>query len=170
MSFAALALAALAAAGANPQTLPQNPPAVFSDYSHPEVSAEACRSTQPDQTVCFLPPKTMGRYVITAVGTSTPTSPDATQAIVIAGPGWVCGQPAATKKGEWTAEGPRSLVARCVITVLSDDPVKIVVSFGGADAKLSADGPKVTLQPVPWTGVLEASDFQIGVAAPKPAK
>lgn len=170
MSFAALALAALAAAGANPQTLPQNPPAVFGDYNHPEVSPDACKATGPGQTVCFLPPKTMGRYLITAAGASTASGPDATQAIAIGGPGWACGQPAGTKKGDWTAPGPRVMVARCVISVLSDDPVKIVVSFGGADAKLAPDGPKVTLQPIPWDGVLEAGDFQVGLAKPKADK
>jgi hypothetical protein len=170
MPFAALALAALASAGAAPPSLPQNPPAVFGDYSHPEVSEDACKSSEPGQTVCFLPPKTMGRYLIMVAGTSTANGPDATQAIAIAGPGWVCGE-AQTKKGEWTG-GERTLVAQCVITVLSDEPLKIVASFGGANAKPSPAGPKVTIRPAPWDGVLDASNFQVGVAQPKapPAK
>lgn len=166
MYYAAFALSALVSVSANPQ-LPQNPPAVFGGYTHAVLNADACNVSGPGQTICILPPKTMGRYLITAAGTSTANGPDATQVIAIAGPGWACSQPVSTKKGQWTTPGPRILIARCVITVLSDDPVKIVVSFGGADSKLAADGPKVILQPVPWNGILETSDFQVGLGMSK---
>lgn len=169
MPFAAFALAAIAAAGAAQSTLPQNPPAAFGDYTHQDISEDACKASGPGQTVCFLPPKTMGRYVIQASGTSTANSPDATQAIAIAGPGWACGPAVQTKKGEWTAAGPRTLVGQCVIDVLSDAPLRIVVSFGGENAKLAPEGPKVVIKPVPWNGVLDVNNYQVGVAAPAPA-
>ncbi len=162
MSFAAFALAALATAGAN-VSQPDAPPAAFQDYGHPAVTAADCHVRGPGQTVCVIPGKTAGRYAISVQGTSTATGPGATQIIGLGGPGWACGQ-AATQKGQWT--GPRTFVAGCVVTVLSDAPLEVIAAFGGANTKPDAAGPLVTIRPLPWTGVLSNSPMEAGI---KPA-
>lgn len=162
MSFAAFALAALATAGAN-ASQPDTPLAAFQDYGHPAVTAANCQNKGPNETVCTIPGKTMGRYAISAQGTSTATGPGATQVIELGGPGWACGR-AATQKAQWT--GPRTFVAGCVVTVLSDTPLQVVAAFGGANAKLAASGPVVTIRSLPWTGVLSNGPMEAGIKAP----
>jgi hypothetical protein len=168
MQLAAFALAALASAGAAAPSQPDNPLAAFPDYSHPEVTADNCAAKDPSHTVCYIPAKTMGRYVIDVTARSTATGPDATQAIAIGGPGWLCGQ-TGSKKGDW-ASGSRTLVAQCVVTVLNDTPVQVVVSFGGADATPDPKGPVVSIHRLAWNGVIESGSFQAAVQGPAPAK
>jgi hypothetical protein len=158
MSFAAFALAVLVTAGAN-ASQPDVPLAAFQDYGHPAVD---CQNKGPNETDCTIPGKTMGRYAISVQGTSTATGPGATQVIGLGGPGWACGR-AATQKAQWT--GPRTFVAGCVVTVLSDTPLEVVAAFGGANSKLAASGPVVTIRPLPWTGVLSNGPMEAGIKA-----
>jgi hypothetical protein len=164
MQLAALALAALATAGAAPPSPPDTPLAAFSDYGHPEITADNCKSKDPSQTICFIPAKTMGRYLITVEAKATATGAGAVQAIAITGQGWACGE-RGTKKGDWTS-GPRTLIAQCVITVLSDNPVSVVAIEAASAATLDPAGPKVTIRRAPWTGVLEVGAFQAGIKPP----
>jgi hypothetical protein len=175
MQLAALALAALASAGAAPPTPADAPLAAFADYSHPEVTADNCKNKDTSQTICFIPAKTMGRYLIEVEAKATATGPDAVQAVAINGQGWSCGE-RQTKKGEWTS-GPQTLIARCVVSVLNDTALQVVALQGVTDATMDPAGPKVAIRRLPWNGVLEAGNLQAGVKAapgatakPGPAK
>ena len=167
MQLAALALALLAQAGAAPLAGSDNPLAAFPDYGHPEVTADNCQSKDPGHTTCYIPAKTMGRYLVTVRGKATASSPDAVEAISIGGPGWACGE-AQSKKGEWTS-GERIFIARCEVTVLNDTPLQIDAQFAGPGATLDPKGPVVTIRRLPWSGVLETSGLQAGIAAPQAA-
>jgi hypothetical protein len=169
MQFAALALAALASAAASPPTPPDTPLGAFPDYGHPEVTVANCRSHDPGRTECFIPAKTAGRYVVEAAGTSTATGPGATQSLVLGGPGWSCNQPITTKKGEWSS-GPRTLRIGCVVTVLADAPVPVIAAYADTNATKDPKGPVVLIRRIAWDGVLEVSDFQVGVQGPPAAK
>jgi hypothetical protein len=163
MQLAAFALAALAA-GAAPSSV-DTPLAAFADYGHPDVTADNCKVESPGRTVCYLPAKTMGRYRIAVAATSTATGPDATQALAIGGPGWLCGE-GGTKKGTWTGGGARTLLAQCEITVLDDSALQVIALFASPDATLDPHGPVVTFQRLPWSGVLSERDFQVGIKPP----
>jgi hypothetical protein len=169
MQLAALALAVLASAGAAPPTPPDTPPAAYPGYNHPEISPDACSSKNPSQTICFIPAKSVGRYLIVAEAKATATGPGAAQGVAINGQGWVCGE-RGTKKGDWSS-GPRTLVAQCVISVLNDTPVPIIVTEAVTAGTLDPAGPKVIIRRIPWNGVLETSNFQVGIRpAPGAAK
>ncbi|MDR3513894.1 MAG: hypothetical protein P4L73_19830 [Caulobacteraceae bacterium] len=171
MQLVALALAALATAGAAPPSPPDQPLGAFPDYGHPEIGAASCQVKDPAHTECFIPAKTAGRYLIEAAGTSTATGPDATQTLVVGGPGWTCNQPVSTKKGEWTG-GQRTLQVACVVTVLADTALPVVAIYADTDAKMDPKGPVLTIRRVPWNGVLAVTNFQVGVSGPPkpPAK
>jgi hypothetical protein len=176
MQFAALALSAVlaSAAGAPPST-PDILPAAYSGYSHPEITADNCQSKDPGHTQCFFPAKTAGRYLIEVAVTSTATGPDATQSVQIAGPNWACGQPVTTKKGDWSS-GPRTLVAQCGLTVLTDAPMAVVAVYNDTNATKDPKGPVMTIHRIGWNGVVDAQLLGVGVvpqagaAAPGPAK
>lgn len=162
MQLAALALAAIISAGAAVDA----PPLAFDGYNHPEITADNCKVKDPGHVTCFLPPKTMGRYLITVMGASTATGPNAVQAIAIGGPGWTCGQ-VSSRKGDWTS-GSRTFVAQCEVTVLSDTPFEIDAAFGGPDATLDPAGPKMSIRNIPWNGMIQAGGLQGGVAQKSP--
>lgn len=166
-SFAALALAALAA-GAPPAAPADHTPAVYADYGHPEVTADNCQAKDPGHTICYIPGKTAGRYLVEAQGTSTAKGPDATQTLMLGGAGWACNRAVTTRKGDWTS-GARTLQVACVINVLSDAPLAVEAVYTDADATRDPKGPVVTIRPLPWSGVLDVTGFQVGVAAPKGA-
>jgi hypothetical protein len=172
MRHAALSLVVLASAGAAAAAPTSAPVSAFAGYNAPDVTADNCSLKSPGLVECFIPGKTMGRYLITVRGAATSTGPDAIQGIVIGGSGWSCGQ-ATSQKGAWS--GSRGFVADCNVTILSDDPVKISAAFGGAQIQLDPKGPKVTIQRMPWDGVLNAGGLQArietaGAPAPGPAK
>jgi hypothetical protein len=159
MQFVALALAALSitAAGA------ADPPLAAAGYSQTDITADNCSVKSPGLTVCYLRPRTMGRYLVHVEGTSTANGPDATQSIGIVGAGgtWACGS-AETKKGSWSS-GARTLMAECGLTVLSDAPLEIDATFGSQGATLDPGGPVVTIHRTPWNGVLDASSLHVGM-------
>ena len=159
MQFVAVALAALSitASGA------ADPPLAAAGYDQPEVTADNCSAKSPELTVCFLRPRTMGRYLVHVEGTSTANGPDATQTIGIGGAGgtWSCGS-ASTKTGSWSG-GARTLMAACDITVLSDAPLEIDAQFASQGATLDPRGPVVTIRRRSWNGVLDASTLHVGV-------
>lgn len=168
MQLAALALAALASAGAAPPTPADTSLAAFAGYSHPEVTADNCKSKDASQTICYIPAKTMGRYLIVVEAKATASGPGAVQAIAISGQGWSCGQ-RQTKKGDW-ASGPRTLIAQCIVSVLNDTALPVVALQGVTTATMDPAGPRVAIRRIPWNGVLEAGDFQVALkAAPGPA-
>jgi hypothetical protein len=158
MQFAALALAAFAITSAGVA----DPPLGAAGYSQPDITADNCSVKSPELTVCFLRPRTMGRYLVRVEGVSTANGPDATQSIGIVGAGgsWTCGT-VGTKPGSWGG-GARSLMAECEITVLSDAPLEIDATFGGKGATLDPGGPVVTIHRTPWNGVLEAGSLHVG--------
>jgi hypothetical protein len=143
-----------------------DPPLSAAGYSQPDITADNCSVKSPGLTVCFLRPRTMGRYLVHVEGTSTANGPDATQSIGIVGAGgaWACGT-AETKKGSWNS-GARVLLAECGITVLSDAPLEIDATFGGTGATLDPGGPVVTIHRTPWNGVLDASGLHVGMKEP----
>jgi hypothetical protein len=167
MQFAALALAALASAGAAPPSPPDMPIAAYPGYDHPEVTAESCKSNNPAQTICQIPAKSAGRYLIVVLAKATATGPGAAQSVAISGQGWVCGE-RGTKKGDWTS-GPRTVIAQCIISVLNDNPLPVVATEAVQGATLDPAGPKVAIRRIPWNGVLETSNFQVGIVAPQAA-
>ena len=163
MSFAALALSALAitAAGA------VDPPLAAAGYSQPDITADNCSVKNPGLTVCFLRPRTMGRYLVHVEGVSTATSADATQSISIGvANSWSCGGYETKPGPSWTS-GTRTFVADCGITVLSDAPLEIDATFGGKNATLDPAGPRVTIRRTPWNGVLNAEPLRAGIKSPE---
>ena len=163
MSFAALALSALAitAGGA------VDPPLGAAGYSQPDITADNCAVKSPGLTVCFLRPRTMGRYMVHVEGVSTANGADATQSISIgASNSWSCGG-AETKPGPSWTSGARTFVAQCSITVLSDAPLEIDATFGGQNATLDPAGPAVTIRRMPWNGVLTADPLGAMIKSPE---
>jgi hypothetical protein len=164
MQLAALALAALASAGAAPPSPPDVPLGAFPDYSHPEITADNCSAKDAAHTICYIPAKTMGRYVVDVRVRATANGAGATQAVAIGGPGWGCGE-AKTKATDWSS-GSRTFVARCFITVLNDTPVELIATAGGDNITLDPKGPVVTLRRLAWNGILDTQGFQAALAKP----
>jgi hypothetical protein len=166
MLLAALKLAVLATAGGSVVSATSGSPAAFSGYSQPEVTADNCTSKGAGQLECLIPGKTAGRYLIVARGSATSTGADSVEGIAIGGAGWNCGR-IVSQKGAWT--GSRTFAASCVVTILSDEPVRVAIAFGGAQVQVDPKSPTVTFRRLPWNGVLGAGGLQGGILAPAKA-
>jgi hypothetical protein len=122
-------------------------------YGHPAVGPDACKAVDPGHAQCVIPGKTAGRYLAVATGTSTAKGVGATQTLAIGGKTWRCQQIVTAPTAKWVS-GPRTLHMACAIDVLSDDPVIIGVAYQDNNAEKDPKGPTLTLQPIPWDGIL----------------
>ncbi|HZC16395.1 MAG TPA: hypothetical protein VE309_06525 [Caulobacteraceae bacterium] len=152
--FAAAALtAALLASPVLAQApAPSAPTPGFPGYGHPAIGPADCRVLNPNQAQCVIPAKTAGRYLIDAAGTSTATGAGALQSIVIGVPTWQCAQ--ATNHAPWSS-GSRTFHVQCVVSVLTDEPLAVNMTYRDANATKDPAGPVLRLAAVPWNGVLD---------------
>ena len=65
------AVSAAAAQDAAPAAAADTLPKAYSDYTHPDISADACKVIDATTIECVIPAMTAGRYQIIAAGTST---------------------------------------------------------------------------------------------------
>jgi opacity protein-like surface antigen len=141
------------------------PMAGVSGYDHPEIGPDQCQTIDPGRTQCVIPAKSAGRYLVVAEGTSTANTDGATQTLQIGGNGWTCGAPAQLKT-PWSS-GKRTFARSCVITVLSDNPVPVVVVYSDTNASKDPKGPTLMLRRMPWDGVLSAETLGYGAKPDK---
>lgn len=137
---------------------PLGPPRAFQGYAQPDIAASYCRTVNAGQTTCTLPAMTAGRYLVRASGTSTAKGAGAAQKIVIQVGGRACGAAERKPGGQtpWTT-GPKTIRLNCEITVLTDRPLAVSAVYGDANATKAPAGPTLTLERLPWDGVLSAS-------------
>jgi hypothetical protein len=164
-----LSLAATAAAGQDAiQTGPATDfpvPHAYSGYSQPDVTD--CHSSGPLERDCTVPAMTAGRYLIVGAAGATSTGADATQALSIKLGDAPCVQ---TKAVAFT--GKKGLRMGCVVTLLSDQPIVVTVTYAVHDATANADGPKLAFRRLPWIGVVQSTAVTFANAAaqnPAPA-
>jgi hypothetical protein len=162
MTAAVLANPVSAQAPAQPADVPM---AGMDGYSHPDIGPDQCKTVNASQAQCVIPAKSAGRYLIVAAGTSTANAEGATQTIQIGGVGWTCGQ-AAVLKTPWSS-GKRTFARTCVVTVLSDNPVPVVVVYGDTNATKDPKGPTLALRRIPWDGVISADTLGYGATPNK---
>lgn len=147
-----------AAPPASAPAAPLGPPRAFQGYSQPEIGAAYCRVVNPGQTTCTLPAMTAGRYLVKASGTSTAQGPGAAQQVSIVVGNRACGP--ATRKpvptAPWTS-GPKTIRLNCEILVLTDRPLAISAVYADVKATKAPAGPTLTLERLPWEGVLDVA-------------
>jgi hypothetical protein len=122
-------------------------------YGHPDIGPEWCRLRNSGRKDCVIPGMTIGRYVIRASGTSMPMGPKARQQLTIIVANRNCAQ---VKDFTPWSGAPRTLTTECEISVMSDKPVMINVVYADTQALKTASGPVVTIERLPWDGVLAA--------------
>jgi len=137
---------------------PLGPPRAFQGYSQPDIGKPYCRSVNAGQTTCTLPAMTAGRYLVKASGTSTAQGVGAAQQLTILIGNRTCGP--ATRKpsttAPWTA-GAKTIRLNCEILVLTDRPLAVSAIYADAKATKAAAGPTLTVERMPWEGVLDAT-------------
>jgi hypothetical protein len=157
----ALATTALAAPDAPAPSYPL--PQAYNAYSQPDVTD--CASTGPLERHCTVPAMTAGRYLIMAVSSATATQPDATQTLAIKMGAAPCAQ---SRPAPFS--GKKGLRLGCIVSLLTDKPIVVSAVFETHDGTPSEDGPKLVLQRLPWTGVVESAAVAFrapAAAAPK---
>lgn len=162
-------LAALAGLATAPAALAQAPAAdavvkAFSDYAHPDIGPDACKTLNATTAECTIPGGVAGRYFVEADGSSTATDAKAAQSMTIRGDTWLCAQ-AATKPEAakpWSS-GPRTLKVGCMLNVLADSPVVFRAIYADSHATKNPKGPVVTIKRVAWDGVISAQAAGAGV-------
>lgn len=161
MQFAYLAIAALTAAvltspsqAQAPAEATDTPVAGFAGYAHPDIGPDDCKVISPGETQCVIPPKTAGRYIVEAAGTSTAKGEGASQVLSIRGKGYQCAQVSNTAK--WSS-GPRTFRMVCVINVLTDEPLTIRAIYADKNATKDPKGPVLRFQRVSWNGILDST-------------
>lgn len=137
---------------------PLGPPRAYQGYSQPEIGAVYCRVMNSGQTTCTLPAMTAGRYLVKATGTSTAQGAGAAQQLSIVVGNRVCGP--ATRKptttAPWTA-GAKTIRLNCEILVLADRPLAVSAVYADTKATKAPAGPSLTLERLPWEGVLDVA-------------
>ncbi len=132
------------------------PPRAFAGYAQPAIPATACKPIGPSETQCVIPGMTFGRYRIEAAGTSSAPSVGANQVLQIDVGGVQCG--VGRDSAPW-ASGSRTFRLDCEVTVLSDAPVPVKVTYADSQATKDPRGPSVTFTALPWNGVLDSQAF-----------
>ena len=146
-----------AVAPAAPQA-PLGPPRAYQGYSQPEITAVYCRVVNTGQVTCTLPAMTAGRYLIKASGTSTAQGDGAAQQLTILVGNLSCG-PATRKPGgttPWIA-GPKTVRLNCEALILTDRPLAVTAVYADVKATKAPAGPTLTLERLPWEGVLDVA-------------
>lgn len=160
-----LVIATVATLGFAAAALAQSTPApvlpkLFSSYSQPDITPGLCSNKGPAQTDCIIPAMSAGVYLVEAAGTSTATSAEARQQLVLLAGSRLCGeyttQPNPQKP--W-ATGARTFRANCQVTVVTDKPLVISVRYNDAAATKDPKGPLVKISRLPWDGVLTSQGF-----------
>jgi hypothetical protein len=135
---------------------PLGPPRAFQGYSQPDITSAYCRVVNPGQTTCTLPAMTAGRYLVKASGTSTAQGEGAAQQLTILVGNRACGP--ATRKptpaAPWKS-GPKTIRLNCEVLVLTDRPLAVTAVYADAKANKAPAGPTLTLERLPWEGVLD---------------
>lgn len=137
---------------------PLGPPRAFQGYSQPEITAVYCRVVNPGQATCTLPAMTAGRYLVKASGTSTAQGDGAAQQLTILVGNRACGP--ATRKPTPTApwaSGAKTIRLNCEVLILTDRPLAVTAVYADAKATKAAAGPTLTLERLPWEGVLDVT-------------
>lgn len=144
-----------APAAAPAPAAPLGPPRAFQGYSQPDIGATYCRAVNPGQTTCTLPAMTAGRYLVKASGTSTATGPGASQKLAVLVGSRNCGvaERKPTPQTPW-ASGAKTIRLNCEIMVLTDRPLPVTVIYADAKATKAPSGPALSLERLPWEGVL----------------
>jgi hypothetical protein len=137
---------------------PLGPPRAFQGYAQPDIGKPYCRTVNPGQTTCTLPAMTAGRYLVKASGTSTAQGAGAAQQLTILVGNRTCGP--ATRKPTtttpWTT-GAKTIRLNCEILVLTDRPLAVSAIYADAKATKASAGPVLTIERLPWEGVLDAT-------------
>lgn len=138
---------------------PVGPPRAYQGYAQPDIGPTYCRVIAPGQTTCTLPAMTAGRYLIKASGTSTAQGAGAAQQLTIVVGSRACGpatrKPAATGP-QWTT-GPKTIRLNCEVLILTDRPLPVSAVYADAKATKAPGGPTLTLERLPWEGVLDVT-------------
>ena len=141
--------------------LPVGPlPRGFYSYLQPTIAPSACRTVSPAEVQCQIPAMTAGRYLIEAAGTSTSQGADAMQALEIDIGTRQCG--VGKNSAAWPS-GARTFRLACETVLMTDTPLTVRVLYADQKATKDPKGPVVSIQPLPWNGVLSAQPF-----VPKP--
>jgi len=151
------AVAQPAPAPSGPAPSPVGPPRAFTGYSQPDITPGLCRNVSQQVTECVIPQATAGRYLIEAQGTSTAPKPNAKQQLSIylfdGAFGRICGQ---TQPATWTT-GPRTQKLNCMVTLLTDRPITVRVTYADENATRDPAGPRLTIRRLNWDGIVEMS-------------
>jgi hypothetical protein len=150
----AFGLGVIAAGAAFAQAGPL--PHAFAGYTQPAIGPAACRSANPAETQCVIPAMTAGRYRIEAAATSSAPTVGANQVLQIDVGGVQCG--VGRDNAPWTS-GSRTFRLDCEVTLLSDGPVPVKVTYADSQATKDPKGPVVTFTALPWNGVLDSQAF-----------
>jgi hypothetical protein len=154
---AASAQPAPGAAPAAPPASPVGPPRAFTGYTQPDITPGLCRTVSPQVAECTIPQNTAGRYVIEAQGTSSAPKPNAKQQISIylfdGAYGRLCGQ---TQPVAWTT-GARTIKLNCLVTIVTDRPILVRVTYADENATRDPAGPKMIIRRLNWDGIVEMS-------------
>ncbi|MDP1630618.1 MAG: hypothetical protein Q8L66_04280 [Caulobacter sp.] len=159
---AALSVIGVAAPSAQTPTAapaaPLGPPRAYQGYAQPDIGANYCRVVNAGQTTCTLPAMTAGRYLVKASGTSTALGVGAAQKLSIIVGNRNCGaaERKPTTQNPWTS-GVKTIRLNCEILVLTDRPLAVSAVYGDAKANKAPAGPSLTLERLPWEGVLSAN-------------
>jgi hypothetical protein len=153
-AFAAFGLGAFVAGASVAQSGPL--PHAFAGYAQPAIGPAACKVVGVAETECVIPAMTAGRYRIEAAGTSSAPSVGANQVLEIDVGGVQCG--VGRDNAPW-ATGSRTFRLDCEVTLLSDAPVPVKVTYADSQATKDPRGPSVTFTPLPWNGVLDSQAF-----------
>lgn len=137
---------------------PIGPPRAFQGYSQPDIGPAYCRVVNPGQITCTLPTMTAGRYMVKASGTSTATGPGASQKLAVLVGNRNCGmaERKPTAQAPW-ASGAKTIRLNCEIMVLTDRPLPVTVVYVDDKATKAPAGPALTLERMPWEGVLSTT-------------
>jgi len=163
---AAAVLLAAAPAWAQPAraAAPPVPPRVFQQagYAEPAIGPAACKVVNAGETQCAVPAMTAGLYLVQALATSTAQAEGAVQQITIIAGNQSCSSTRSPDpKAPWAAGAKRAFASACVFTIVTDAPLAITVVYLDAKATKDPAGPRVTVTPEPWTGVLNALPISV---------
>jgi hypothetical protein len=146
-----------------PEGPPPAPPRIFqaAGYSQPDITPGLCKTLNDHAVQCTIPEMTVGRYLVQASGTSTPSATDAAQQLTIVVGDSSCGSATfrGTEKIPAKVGAAHPLKFSCITTVMSDQPVVVTVIYADNKATKDPKGPTLSLRKVPWGGVLSAAGF-----------
>lgn len=162
--IAAVALASLAAAGADAAGPPPTPPRVFGQagYSEPPIGPAACHAVSSGEVRCATPAMTAGMYLVQATGVSTATAAGAAQQLTIVVGDQIC---RSTREPDpqapWAIGARRSFSSACLFTIVTDAPLPIIVGYVDQNATKDAAGPRVIVTAEPWSGAIQALPVRV---------